>query len=108
MASRSSNVAVLIPLDRARALDSDQRPLSPDVHHCVFVLRVRPDPVEVAILVSGIDDQQVSAVGHRVDEHVIDNAAGVVTEHRVLDPAGPQACHVATDDPLGEAPVGDA
>ena len=66
------------------------------------------DPVEVAVLVAGIDHQQVAAVRHRINEHVIDDAARVVAEHRVLDPSRAQSCHVATDDTLNEGLVFDA
>ena len=66
-----------------------------------------PDPVEVAILVAGIDHQQVSAVRHRIDEDIIDDAARLVAEHGVLDPTRPQPREVTRDHALGETLVFD-
>ena len=69
---------------------------------------LRPDPLEVAILVAGIDHQQIAAVGHRVDQDIIDDAALLVAEEGVLDPSGLEPAQVASEDALGQAPIGDA
>src|SRR2546427_10176253 len=66
-------------------------------------MRVLSHTVEVAVLVAGIDNKQVFTVRHCINEYIIDDAACVIAEHRVLDPSRPQPRHVATDDPLGQA-----
>src|SRR5438128_2588622 len=94
--------------DGSGTLHADQRPIAPDIKNGVRTLRrVRCDPVEVAVLVARIDHHQVAALGNRVDQDIIDDATRLVTEHGVLDPAGPEPSEVARDHLLGQALVFD-
>src|SRR2546421_10704926 len=57
---------------RPRALHADQRPLSADIAGRVRGLGVFSDPVEVAVLVAGIDPQQVAPGRPPINEPGID------------------------------------
>ena len=52
--------------------------------------------------VGRVDDQQDVVVGDAVHEQVVDRAAALVAEHRVLGGAIGQLRHVVGDEPLGE------
>src|ERR1700694_1165408 len=93
--------------DGSWALHADQRPFTPDIEN-----RVAPtlaaDPVEVGVLIAGVDYQQVAAIRHRVGKDIIDDASGLVAEHGVLNPTGLEPREVTRDDPLREALILDA
>src|ERR1700732_2608205 len=103
--------------DRPWTLYADQRPFPADIEDTAPTLPsprgggcrwLRPDPLEIAILVAGIDHQQIAAVGHRVDQDVVDDAALVVAKQGVLYPSVLEPGHVTGDDALGQARIGDA
>src|ERR1700694_2328676 len=105
----TSQVGFRQPLDEADGswtLHADQRPFPADIEDRAPTLR--PDPLEVAILVGGLEHQQIAAVGHRVDEDIIDDAALLVTKQGVLDPPVLEPGHVTSHDALGQARIGDA
>jgi len=93
--------------DRPRALHADQGPLWPDIQNLGWIA-LRLDPLEVAILVAGIDHHQVACVRHRIDEDVIDDAALLVAEQGVLDSTGLEPIQVTRDDTLSHAVVNDS
>ena len=113
--------------DGSRALHANQCPVVADVEDAPTLpsprgggrlwlpcprggrrLGVRLDPVEVAILVGGVHHQQVAAVGYRIDQDIIDDAAVGIAQQRVLDPAGGKRSEVAREDALGQALIVDA
>src|ERR1700674_131081 len=108
------------PLDEANcsgALHADERPFPPDIDDTAPTLPsprgrgcrwLRPDPLEVAILVAGIDHQQIATVSHRVDQDIVDDAALLVAKKGVLDSSVLESGQVATNDMLGQACIGDA
>ena len=72
------------PLERARALDGEQRILVGDVAYVGAAHLVIDEPLEVGLAVGGIDDQQVAVLAQAVDDQVVDHAALFVREQRVL------------------------
>src|SRR5438477_6985890 len=110
--------------NRAWSLHADQRPIPPDVEDAPTLPSPKgggdselpssrggwfmaADPVEVAVLVAGIHDHQVAAVGNRIDQDIIDDAAGLVAKHGVLNAVRPQPREVTRDHALGETLVFD-
>src|SRR5438132_7174291 len=100
--------------DRMGSLDAEQRPVPADVEDELPRPptptlphkgggSTRPNPVEVAVLVAGVDHQEMAAIGHRVDEDVIDDATPLVAEHGVLGVTRAQLCQVPADHPLRQA-----
>ena len=39
---------------------------------------MRADPVEVAVLIAGIDHQQIATIRYRIDKDVVDDATVVI------------------------------
>ena len=89
-----------------RALHADQRPIAPDIQDRPLTLSLHP--LEVAILVAGIHDQEVAPVRLGIDKDIVDDAALLVAEQGVLDPAGLQTGEVTSHYTLGEALIDDA
>ena len=89
-------------LERARSLDGDQCVLVRGVSHlgaaCLPVLQPRVRGVAVA----GVDDEQVVAVTHPVDDEVVDDPAALVREQRVLGLAVADPVEVVREERLEE------
>ena len=92
------------PLERARALHGEQRVVVGDVAHVRAAQLVLDEPVEVGLAVRGVDDEQVPVRVEAVGDQVVDDAAVVVREQRVLRVAGLELRDVVREQLLEELP----
>ena len=65
-------------------LDGEQRVFVADVLHLGVELVVLDDPGKVAVLIGGVDAEEEAVVGEPVNEQVVDEAAALVEQTRVL------------------------
>ena len=90
------------PLDRARALHGDERVLVGDVAHVGAGDLALLQPREVGLAVRGVDDEEIGALVEPVDDEVVDDAAVLVREQRVLRLAGRELVDVVRERRLQE------
>ena len=88
------------PLERARALDREQRVLVGHVAQVGAGAAVFLDPLEVGLAVRRVDDQEVAAALDAVDDQVVDDPAGLVRQERVLRAADVDLVDVVREEPL--------
>ena len=90
------------PLQRTGALDGQQRVAVGDVARVRAADLAVPDPLEVGLPVRGVDDEQVAAFLEAVHDQVVDDAAGLVREQRVLSAADVDLVEVVREERLEE------
>ena len=84
-----------------RSLDRDHREVLEAVDHGrVGARRVRLEPGQVALVVGGVGDGQIAIRPEPVGEEVVEHAAVLVAEQRVLRAALRELGHVVAHEPL--------
>ena len=89
-------------LDRVRPLDREQRALAGEVAHVRAGYLAFLEPPEVGSEVPGVDDEQVPELAEPVRDQVVDDAAPLVRQERVLRLARLDPVEVVRDEPLQE------
>ena len=87
---------------RVRTLDGDLRVVVARQADLGVEVVVRPDVLEILLLVGGVDAQEIVVVGDFVDQHVVDESAVLVEQARILDLAGLEAAGGVGGDVIGQ------
>ncbi len=87
---------------RGGALQREHRDPLGQIVELDAVRQVADEPLAVGVDARGVDDQQHVVVGEPVGDQVVDRAAALVQEQRVLGMAGADAVEVVREHPLDE------